>query len=91
MAVRISFATVTLRGRAVARGVRGAGNVRVDSGWLYRGCDSAAAIRRPYVRQSSEAEDLVGELCEDFRAADALEFGAQLARSERGWFGLDAR
>jgi hypothetical protein len=43
------------------------------------------------VRQSSEAEDLVGELCEDFRAADALEFGAQLARSERGWFGLDAR
>ena len=42
--------------------------------------------------QSSEAEDLVGELFEDFRAADALEFGAQVGRSKRGlWFGLDAR
>jgi hypothetical protein len=43
------------------------------------------------VRPPSEAEDLVAELFEGFRAADALEFGAQLARSERGRFGLDAR
>jgi hypothetical protein len=58
--------------------VRGAGNVRIDGGWLYRWLVCTEVATRPrqssaQVRQSSGAEDLVRELCEDFRAADALE------------------